>query len=311
MPAPPKLSAEEFVHEFNTLGPYKLARKHNISSQAVFRRRRVLERKGHILKGPTAIPRTSYPWEIALNIADGTVLVGSDAHYPPGPPSLMHRAFVAFCKEYKPIAVVMNGDVIDAPTISKYAPIGWEKRPSLADEIEVAKERLGEIEAAAFKAQKIWPLGNHDERFESRIATIAPEYAKIHGVHLHDHFPNWQSCWNCLINDDVIIKHLFKGGQHGPFNSTLWSGKNIILGHRHDAHVRPLDDLRGTRYGVDTGCIADTDARTFVDYTRGSPKNWRSGFCVLTFREGRLLQPELVLKWGDEQVQFRGEVIAP
>ena len=39
------------------------------------------------------------------------------------------------------------------------------------------------------------------------------------------------------------------------------------------------------------------------------PSNWRSGFAVLTFRDGRLLWPELVARVDEEHVQFRGEVI--
>ena len=92
----------------------------------------------------------------------------------------MHRALVTLCKEYKPKAIIANGDVIDAPSISRHAPIGWEHRPKLSDEIEAAKDRMHEITVAAGKAERVWTLGNHDARFETRLATVAPEYAKIH-----------------------------------------------------------------------------------------------------------------------------------
>lgn len=39
------------------------------------------------------------------------------------------------------------------------------------------------------------------------------------------------------------------------------------------------------------------------------PKNWVSGFAVLKFRDGRLMQPELVSVWDEKSVQFRGELI--
>jgi hypothetical protein len=218
---------------------------------------------------------------------------------------------VKFCKDLKPVAVIFNGDVIDAPSVSKHTVIGWETRPKLADEIEAAKDRLHEISLAAYKAEKIWNLGNHDLRFETRIASVAPEYAKIHGVHLKDHFPLWRPAWSTFINDNVVIKHRFKGGIHATHNNTLWAGKTIVTGHLHSAKVTPFTDWNGTRYGVDSGCIADTNEKSFVDYTEDNPKNWRSAFCVLTFRNGLLLQPELVLSWDDECVQFRGEIIAP
>jgi hypothetical protein len=45
-----------------------------------------------------------------------------------------------------------------------------------------------------------------------------------------------------------------------------------------------------------------------MNYLEDSPTNWRSGFAVLTFHEGKLLWPELVHKWADGQIEFRGKV---
>jgi len=312
----PTMPKAEFIESFNAIGPYAMARQYGLSLRSVFKRRHRLEELGHkfIPRGNGALTRptpATYPHRIALDVKNGIVLVASDAHYWPETPSLLHQALVRFCKDYKPIAIVFNGDVIDAPSISKHPQIGWETRPKLVDEIEASKDRLAEIEKAAFRAQKIWNLGNHDLRFETRLAHVAPEYAKIHGVHLKDHFPLWRGAWSTWVNDAVVIKHRFKGGIHAPHNNTLWAGKSIVTGHLHSAKVVPFSDYNGTRYGVDGGCIADTDAKAFVDYTEDNPKNWASAFCVLTFKDRLLLQPELVLKFDHKRVQFRGEVITP
>ena len=311
---PPKVSDADFVTLFQALGAAKLSDRLGVAERNVYRRRDGIQKRlGIEISTPNfhrkLKKRKEYPHRVDLQVQDGNVIVASDAHYWPGPPSCAHRALVHFCKELKPQAVILNGDVIDAPQISRHAPIGWEKRPQLAEEIENAKERLHEIENATFKAEKVWTLGNHDARFETRLASVAPEYAKIHGVHLNDHFPNWRSAWAAWINDDVVIKHRFKSGIHAPHNNTVWAGKTIITGHLHSAKVMPFDDYKGTRYGVDGGCIADTDAKAFVDYTEDNPKNWRSAFVILTFIAGQLLQPELVLKWDEEHVQFRGKLV--
>lgn len=245
-----------------------------------------------------------------ISIKNGVILVGGDAHYWPGEPTAAHRAFVAFCKEYRPKAVIVNGDVLDASTISRHPPIGWEKRPTLIEEIEVCQERLHEIEKATPRAcELVWNLGNHDGRFETRIATVAPEFAKIHGVHLRDHFPLWTPAWATWINDVAVVKHRFKSGIHAPHNNTLWAGRTIITGHLHSQKVMPISDYNGTRWGVDTGCLADPDARAFVDYSEDNPKSWRSGFVVLTFVAGELLPPELVTVWRPDAVTFRGSII--
>jgi len=42
-----------------------------------------------------------------------------------------------------------------------------------------------------------------------------------------------------------------------------------------------------------------------------APRNWRSGFAVFTFVEGKLIPPELVTVWDEEAgtITFRGQII--
>ena len=110
----------------------------------------------------------------------------------------------------------------------------------------------------------VWTLGNHDGRFETRLATVAREYAELHGVSLKDHFPAWGACWAAWINNDVVVKHRYKGGVHATHNNTMWAGKTIVTGHLHSAKVTPFDDYDGTRYGVDCGCLADPYGDQFL-----------------------------------------------
>ncbi|MGF2075453.1 hypothetical protein, partial [Enterococcus casseliflavus] len=88
----------------------------------------------------------------------------------------------------KPRVLVMNGDVMDFPQVSRH-PSSWEEQPTVAEEIESANAVLKKIEDAVPGNCKLaWGLGNHDSRLETRIATVAPELAKLKGVHLKDHF---------------------------------------------------------------------------------------------------------------------------
>jgi hypothetical protein len=256
---------------------------------------------------PDAVAKAKGRKEVDLR--DGVILVASDFHYWPGKPSTAHRAFVKFCKKLKPALVVANGDVFDGCSISRHPPINWNKLPTVKEELEVCQERLREIIKAAPKARHIWGLGNHDARFEVKLAQVAPEFKDVHGVSLSDHFPEWEPAWAVHVNDNAVIKHRYKGGTHAPFNNTVSAGRSIITGHLHSQKVTPYTDYSGTRYGVDTGCIADPLHDAFTDYTEDNPKDWRSGFCVLTYRNGILLYPELVSVFDEDHVQFRGEVI--
>lgn len=312
--APPSTVPErDFIRVFEEKGAEATAKLFGISVRAVYDRRIKIENKiGRQLISPNNRnqyfrPDRTHSPRIEIEVKDGVVLVGSDGHYWPGPPSTAHRAFVRFCKELKPKAVVMNGDAFDGSRISRHAPIMHEDNPTVVEELEAVQERLGEIEAATFRCPKLWPLGNHDARFESRLATVAPDYARVHGFHLKDHTPHWQPCWAVWINGNVVIKHRFKGGIHATHNNTLHSGATTITGHLHSLKVTPFSDYNGTRWGVDTGCLADPYGPQFA-YQEDSPRNHRSGFIVLTFRQGRLLWPEVVNVFDKDRVEFRGEL---
>lgn len=308
-----KIPDVDFIKLFEELGPNALARKLGINKRAVFSRRENLELEygRQITKPDQSQTRhgIKHAARIHFDILNGVVLVGSDAHIWPGPMTTAMRAFVKFCVDVKPKLVILNGDVVDLPQISRHSPIGWENHPTVEQEIKAAQDQLMQIEDAVPSNCKLaWTLGNHDARFETRLATVAPEYARIHGFHLKDHFPAWSGCWSTWINSDVVIKHRLKGGIHAPHNNTVQSGKHIVTGHLHSAKVIPWTDYNGTRYGVDTGCLAEPGADAFVDYTEDGPLNWRSGFAVLTFHKSKLLPPELVTTWSRNEIVFRGEI---
>ena len=305
-------SDAEFIQSFNTIGPEGTAKKYGIALTNVYaRRRRVEKRYGTQLTPPSRVHLESkYPGRLQNDVKDGVVLIGSDFHIWPGQESLALRIFKKFVNDLRPDVVILNGDVLDFPQISRHHPISWEGMPSPQQEIEAAQDHLHDIAKAAKKARKIWTLGNHDSRFETRLATVASEYKGIKGIHLSDHFALWEKGWAAWINNDVVAKHRFKGGIHATHNNTLWSGKTLITGHLHSAKVTPLTDYNGTRWGVDTGCVAETRGKQF-EYTEDNPLNWISAFGVLTFKDGRLLPPELVTKFDDECMTWRGVLIKP
>lgn len=306
----PTISTPEFIEQLKLLGATELARRLGISERAIYQRKANL--KEHFINEKMQAPIFSppkYEGRVDVPVRNGYVVVGSDFHIWPGDNGVMLRAFIKFIDDIRPAAVVLNGDVLDFPKISRHPPIGWEKMPHPQEEIEYSQDYLADVARAARRARKVWTLGNHDARFETKLATVAPEFAKVAGIHLSDHFPLWEKAWSCWVNDNTVIKHRFKGGLHAPHNNTLWAGKHIVTGHLHSQKVQPITDYNGVRYGVDTGCVADPRNRAFVNYTEDNPLNWRSGFAVLRYVDGQLLLPQLVGAWDDRRVQYRGELV--
>jgi hypothetical protein len=52
--------------------------------------------------------------------------------------------------------------------------------------------------------------------------------------------------------------------------------------------------------------LAEPNSEQFVHYTEDNPKDWRSGFALLSFERGRLMLPELIQVCGEDEFEFRG-----
>jgi hypothetical protein len=313
-----RCSDPEFIELWKThQSATKVAQILNLDQRNVHDRRRRIEQRYNIrLEGSKGtahhykhLSPTEHSARKHFEVKDGVVLIFSDAHFWPGVRTTAFKALLRFIAELKPKAIINNGDAFDGASISRYPRIGWDSKPSVIEELKACKERLGEIEDAADGARLYWPLGNHDARFENRLAQNAGEYEGVKGFSLKDHFTAWAPCWSVWINSEVVVKHRLRGGVHATRNNTLNAGKTTFTGHLHQLKVTPLDDYNGTRWGVDTGTLADPSGPQFTDYLEDGFTDWRSGFAVATFHQGKLLWPEVCRTLEFGKVDFRGHVI--
>jgi hypothetical protein len=310
----PILDDETFISEFESLGAAGIARKYQCLERGVKSRRRSLEAKLQITIASPYANRINYPGRVNVELKNGTILVGSDFHIWPEANSVCLRAFKKFIDDIKPDAIVLNGDVLDFPRISRY-PQNWEKAPDPQEEIEASQDHLHDMVARSKRgSKKIWTIGNHDQRFENAIANALPQFRGVKGVHLSDHFGVWQKAMSCMVNYDnepgrTMIKHRMAGGKHAIYNNVREAGCHSITGHLHMQNVRAVSDYRNFNvYGVDTGCVADKHHNAFV-YTEDRALDWRSGFGLLTYHDWMLLPPELITKHDENTVVFRGQLI--
>ena len=294
------VSDEEWLRVWYRVGcsPMAMAAATSTDVRNIYRRRNRLEAAGLDLSSVRidgqkmgAEPR-AYEKRAALEVQDGTVVVFSDAHWWPGRDlTAANTALLRVIRSLRPAAVIANGDVLDAPSISRHDPDGWQNLPTIVDELDEVKVRLAEIARAAGGATLLRTIGNHDLRFDRRLATRVPDFKHLAGMRLTDHIPTWRESWSIEINGRVIVKHRWHNGVHGAYNNVLKGGRSIVTGHLHRLLMTPFTDYNGRRWGVDCGTLAEIGGPQF-DYAEDAPSNWGSGFVVLTFRAGELLPPE-------------------
>jgi len=302
------------VWQENSGSATQVAKVLDISPRNVYARRAHIESKRGIILPSTDVrsnrPSAVPPGRLLHDLPNGTVLIGSDAHVWPGERTTAQRAFVQFAKKLKPSLVVINGDLFDGARVSRHPAGIWsqQQRPTVKQELEACQSFMDDLLKASPNSSRYWLWGNHDARFEMRLATVASEYEGVPGFALKDHFPGWTMGMSLWVNECVIKHRANHSGLHAVYNNTLKSGVSIVTGHLHSLKVTPWSDYRGHRVGVDCGTLADTDGPQF-DYMEDNARNWRSGFVLLTFKDGQMLYPEIVQTWGQDAVQFRGEII--
>jgi hypothetical protein len=286
-----------------------------ISTRALHDRIAVIERKTgakiRFGKGSrVTISRDTRPNPITLE--DGVIMVASDCHYWPEDISTAHRAFCKLAKKLQPDIVVVNGDEFDGASVSRHGRIGWEARPTIAQELQALDDRMGEIFAASRAAHHLGTFGNHTMRLDTYLAANAPAMEGVKGMKYEDRLPGWQYAWAWMVNSHTLIKHRIKNGIHATWNNTAEAQVSTVTGHMHNLRVTPRSTMGptngGNLYGVDTGMLADPWGPQFA-YVEQGPRNWRAGFAVLTFVDGVLMPPELCQVVAEDVVFFRGNRI--
>ena len=334
-----KCSDEQFIELWNQLkSGSKVAKALEMDVRGVMARRRRIEKTHKILlvsDGKNYQPNlqveqikqqlsrrleeTRHNVRRGIQMESGRAIIFSDAHFYPDTETTAYQALLEAIKEFQPEVIICNGDAFDGTSISRHARINWSDAPTVMEELDAVKHYLGEIEGASkFKSNLIWTLGNHDARFETYLSNNVPQYGGITGFSLSDHFPTWKPCWSYFVNNDCQIKHKWKGGKFGGANNTLHGGIHIATGHSHVLSVDAYTDhspifQNGTRYGIQTGTLANPKGNQFIDYCEDNPVNWRSGFVLMTWHKSQLLMPEMFQVWDEEEgtVQFRGKIYTP
>jgi hypothetical protein len=313
-----RLPMDEFVMALLEHGgsAYALAKKIGVSHSMVAERRRNIEAALGIElpRGrPEVWKKQAHRTRQYIEVDNAVMLVGSDLHCWPEIYGTAMAAFVDFNRRLKPDFVILNGDEFDGAQISRHSRLGFDKRPSPAEEIEALRSYLDDVLKANPNGKRKRTRGNHTTRLETYLASNAPLAEGMKGTTLSDHLPGWEDeCISIHVNSpECIIKHRGRhNGLHGTFNELRALGTSFVHGHLHAQKLVSFENAHGSIYGVDLGMLAPMDHPGF-DYVEDGIPNWRSGFAVLTFRDGKLQIPELATVTNEArgEIFFRGQTI--
>lgn len=311
----PIVDDEEFLALWDRYkSPEKIAKYIGCNVRAVYARRKRLENKiGQTLKSEHRRRKENYR-QIIENV-QGPVVVFSDLHAWPGETSPAFFSLLEIIRTLKPKVIINGGDTFDGARVSRHPPSGFLDLPEVQEELDWAKTLLKQIEDAAPKGSAlIWTAGNHDTRFTARLAQQCPEFARVKGFDLKDHFERWTFCWSCVLNpktpSETWVKHRWHGGIHAAYANHK-SGVNFCTGHTHALEAKPFTDLRGRRWAVQTGTLSPLGVEAGDKFSYGEDNCTQAcqGFVLLHFtKDGHLLPPELVENINGE-VWWRGEKI--
>jgi hypothetical protein len=274
----------ELRHKITLETAVDLRKEHNTKVKELAKVRK--EKNQEALK--QRLEATSHSVRRGMELDKGRVIIFSDAHF----------------------TVICNGDAFDGAVLSRFPSINYDRKPSVLDELNYCKTHLEAIEAVRpAGCRLIWTMGNHDMRYESFLVSRVPEFSGVDNFSLKDHFPNWETCWSFWINDDTVVKHRHKSGRYAGYNNVQASFCNIFTGHTHVLTLSPISTFdQKTYWGVQTGTLADVNSDAFV-YCEDNAKDWRQGFIMASWENGKLLMPEMVLVNDEDSVQFRGEIL--
>jgi predicted phosphodiesterase len=213
-----------------------------------------------------------------------TLLVGNDFHIP------FHneagcRNFLKFSKDLQPDHIVLNGDVLDCYSLSRFPKAPG--MPDLQEEIDIGVEFLSELRTNCPLATIDYLEGNHEER----LKRIVKEQHSLYGLRA-------LTLPKLLFLDDLQIKYHsychpvdFNGNMlsivhgHKVSKDSGASAKshllgngfyNVIIGHTHRMGLFYHTGHMGCRRGYENGGLFCKKKLEYV-----VEPNWQNGFCVV------------------------------
>lgn len=218
------------------------------------------------------------------------VVIASDFHGRHKDPFL-YDAFRSFLRAHAVDRLILNGDIFDGESVSKYAK---SNTMSWGDEVKevgrMLRQLVADIRFGNPGAEIDWIDGNHEERFYKYLAINAPQVAGTEGMATIEtllKMPELGVSYHTAreyvnLPHNVFVQHRFvvnPVGGTSAANSMKKLGGSIIIGDTHRIGSTWKLDRNGLTCGYEIGCMCELDA----EYMYKSGANWQNGFMVIRY----------------------------
>ena len=233
----------------------------------------------------------------------------SDMHVPFHDPKAV-GVMMKMLKYYKPQNVVMNGDMLDCFTLSRFS-----KEPQ---EPEAFKRQLVELCGYITQIQRtsnvIMIEGNHEARLSRYINDNAPDLAGLLSMESllarylkkkisYVRTTPGQSMTTWGDNNNLLIGHFAKAAKNCCYTVKMLVEEyqtNIVQAHTHRLGQYAIRGYGHTLRGFENGCLCDLNP----EYTLCP--NWQQGFLIYTHSQGMWNMESVTIHEG--RALFRGKV---
>jgi len=268
--------------------------------------------------------RSSGRWSKKYRETNGVkhVLVGSDFHGQFVDP-LALRVFLDVAKDVQPDTIVLNGDVLDFPQISRFTHMPGAGNLSLQDELDFTREKIvRRVREAAPDAALIWTIGNHEHRMIRYLADTAPALASLrslswtellgvddYGVEMcfggnfmaptqRQRADNYRRRTHAVLHECFVVTHGMSIAANAPLVEAKRWGLSGTSGHTHRPGVTWLPTAANPQLNW-TSTPMMAGFAVGKDYVDG-PSAWTMGFGLFTVDAARgQVVPQLIPVYED------------
>jgi len=238
-----------------------------------------------------------------MNEKTKKVMVISDLHIPHMDINA-YNVMKQYAKFYKPNEFIINGDLLDFYTLSKFDK-NPERKVSSFEEIRMARKILQDLRKTMPNTKMVMLEGNHENRLQRFLWGKAPELEmfpelelksllqlkeqKIKFISVDSDY--WKNDTGHYTVGNVLIMHgdnRLNGGSLSKYSgysvkNTMLNGlrQNVIIGHCHRLAKIYHTTNYGTLTGMEGGCLCDLTGTA----------NWQQGFVTFELLKGEMINP--------------------